>query len=261
MPTVRENLALVRVLLDEPSPQQPSDRILFELFSNQVQHHQTQLQNSSAQWSVADWPLNVSSAKEDYLITAADFGKPFMVYTENATDLYQPRIEIPFAMMQNADQFYSGPRQVYASSDNNFTASIISFYRKESGWYARVTPVPGGSATYRVWYETLPGAPQSLSDTPGLTPFHHLIRAQTALAALPYCAWGSVRLEDKADLWTVKTKALAMALGAQVTTFQAQFSTYIGTLMQAGIEAREGFGDAYLDSWSSGVGILGPNQF
>lgn len=266
MPTISQNMAQIRALLDEPSAQQPSDRILFEILSNQVIHHQSQLQNSAATWAVYNWSLQAVAGQEDYLVTAEDFGKPFLVYWDDPNDTYRPRVEVPFAMLQNADMFYNGPRQVYSSSDTYPSVSTISFFRQSDGWYARLTPIPGGSATYTVMYETMPKAPSSLGDSPGLSPFHHLIRAQTALAALPYCGWGAVRVDSSdramAAAWERKTQALATALGVQVAQFQKEFSTYIGSLMQAGVERRGGFGDGYVDGsdWA-GIGTFGPNSF
>lgn len=264
MPTVSQNLAQVRALLNEPSPQTPSDRVLFEILSNQIIHHQSQLQNSASNWAVYSFELTAVQGQEDYLVPAADFGKPFLVYWDDPNDTYRPRVEVPFAMMQNADQFYNGPRQVYSSSDTYPTVSTVSFFRQSDGWYARFTPIPGGSTTYTIWYETLPKAPESLGDSPGLSPFHHLIRAQTALAALPYCGWGDVRVDSveraKAAAWERQTTALATALGVQVAQFQKEFSTYIGSLMQAGVERRQGFGDDY-EGGGWGVGSFGPNSF
>lgn len=265
MPTILENLSQIRALLDDPTPQHPSDRILFELLNNAVFHHQNQLQNTQAAWSVANWPLTVAAGVEDYLVTATDFGKPFIVYTEDTNDPTLPRVEIPFALLQNMDQFYAGPRQVNASGSNVFTTSVVSFYRSGESYYVRVAPVPGGSATYRVWYEVAPQGASALSSTPGLTPFHHLIRTQAALAALPYCSWGDVKsdaMEPRAAAaWERKTKALAMALTTQAAQFQREFDTYKATLMQAGVERRKGFADDYLDEWGYGVGSLGPNAW
>jgi hypothetical protein len=264
MPTVNENLALIRSLLDYPDPQKPTDVQLWELFGNQVNHHVSRLQNSGAPWAVMDIELTVSQGLEDYLITAADFGKPFLVYTEDASDPYRPRIEIPFSLIQNTDLFYSGPRQVYANNDNVPRAVVFTFYRKPEGFYARVTPVPGGSATYRIWYEVAPTQQSSLGETPGITPFHHLIRIQTAIAAVPYCGWGKLRVdaeEDKhARRWEMKTKALGLVFTKQEQQFDREFSTYIGTLMQSGAEARDGFGDDYLEGWDYGVSSFGPNS-
>ncbi len=168
--------------------------------------------------------------------------------------------------MQNADMFYSGPVQPYISSSDLFSAVVISFYHKEGSWYARLTPVPGGTVTYRVWYETSPGGQLNLGDTPTLSPFHHLIRVRTALAALPYAGWGSVRSDaddpKKAAAWERKTKALATALAIQSADFERQFETYLASLTDAGVERRQAFGDDYLNAtmpWSGGV--MGPNQF
>ena len=251
------------MLLDYPS--HPTDAMLFEFFGNQVTHHMTRLQNSGAPWAVMDLELEVSAGTEDYIIPVADFGKPFLVYTEVPNDPYRPRIEIPFSLIQNTDLFYSGPRQVYANNDNIPRAVVFTFYRKPEGFYARVTPVPGGSSTYRIWYEIAPAPPGSLGDTPGITPFHHLIRIQTAIAALPYCAWGHISADAEQDKhvrrWELKTETLGKVFLKQEEQFDREFSTYIGTLMQAGAEARDGFGDEYLmDDWIYGTRGFGPNS-
>ena len=265
MPTISENLSQIRILLDDPTPQHPSDRILFELLNNAVFHHQNQLQNTQSPWAVSNWPVTMASGVEDYLVTAQDFGKPFIVYTESTVDPTLPRVEIPFALLQNVDQFYAGPRQVLTSGPDAFTASVVSFYRSGESYYMRVTPVPGGSATYRVWYEVAPEGASALSSTPGLTPFHHLIRTQAALAALPYCTWGAAKSDAEspamAAAWERKTKALAMALTTQAAQFQHEFDTYKATLMQAGVERRKGFADDYMDQWGYGVGSFGPNSW
>jgi hypothetical protein len=264
MPGVLENMSMVRGLLDDPDPHKPSDPKLFQIFGNQVAHHLSQLQNSGAPWSVFDWQLTTSAGEEDYLIAAPDFGKPFWVHTEDPSDPYRARVEVPFCLLQNADQFYAGPRQVVSTSDNVPSATVISFYNKSGSYYARITPVPGGTAYYRIWYEVAPVTPGSLSDSPGLTSFHHLIRVQAAVAALPYCQWGEIRIDAAApkdrEAWGFKTKALGEALAKQELQFQKEFSTYIGTLMQPGVEARDGFGPEALDEWGWGVGIFGPNS-
>ena len=266
MPTLEANLAKIRLLLDEPS--RPENHVLFELLYNNVQHHVTQLQNSSAHWSVYDFPLTAVAGQEDYLIAAPDFGKPFWVYTEDPNDPYRPRIEIPFAMLNNADQFYLGPRQVMSTSDNTPTAVVMSFYKKlnnqiGNAWYVRITPCPGGTAYYRLWYETLPEPQESLGATPGLTPFHHLIRVQTALSALPVAAWGDIAADTldpkKAAAWERKSKALAIARSHEEQMYQEQFSTYLGNMMEAGIESRSPFGEGY-DEWDYGYGTFGPNS-
>lgn len=266
MANLQQNLVNIRLLLDEPAEGSPSERILWQLLQDHVHHHASQLQNTAAQWSVNEWDLVTAAGIEDYLITATDFGKAFWVHTHDPQNITTPRVEIPFAMMQNADMFYQGPAQLYTSNSDIFSASTISFYRKSDSWYARLTPIPGGSVIYKVWYETAPGGQLNLGDTPGLTPFHHLIRAETALAALPYAGWGAVRNDaddpKKAAAWERKTGMLSKALGLQVAMYQRQFDIYRATLSQAGVERRQAFGDAYMNgSDISGGGLFGPNQF
>lgn len=265
MQTTIENLAQIRRLLDDPDPHKPSDPKLFEFFGNQVMHHKTRLQNSGSPWDVDDHLLEVAAGQEDYPLPISEFGKPFLVYTEDQTDQFRPRVEIPFALIQNTDLFYAGPRQVHSNNSNTNTAVTFTFYRKQGSFYARVTPIPGGSTAYRIWHEVAPAPPGSLGDTPGLTPFHHLIRVQTAIAGLPYCAWGNLRIDaekDKhAERWQAKVRLLGDVFIKQETQFDREFSTYIGSLMQAGAEAREGFGDGYLDDdWGYDVGSFGPNS-
>lgn len=266
MATLSQNLVEIRYLLDEPAPGSPSDRILWSLLTNQVTHHQSQLQNSSAQWSVNSWPLITAAGVEDYLVTAENFGKPFWTHTEDLNNPQLARVEIPFSMMQNTDMFYSGPRQPYISSSDLFSAVVISFYRTGENWYARLTPTPGGTVTYRVWFETAPGGNFNPGDSPGLSPFHHLIRTKTALAARPYAGWGDVRNDSPDKMlsaaWERKIRILGTALGMQAQDFERQFDTYLASLTDAGVERRQAFGDDYLSAtmpWSGGV--MGPNQF
>ena len=108
-----------------------------------------------------------------------------------STNPQLPRVGSVFADAEYG-HVLQGPAQLFTSASNIFSASVISFYRQNQQWYARLTPVPGGTATTIIWYETDPGGRLNLSDSPGLTPFHHLIRAQTAFNALPYCSWGDL---------------------------------------------------------------------
>jgi hypothetical protein len=248
--TAQQNMSLIRLLLDEPDPDAPKEHLLFELFGNQVMHHVSQLANSGAPWAVNSVVITASTGIEDYQISATDFGKPFWIHSEDATDPYKPRVEIAFSMIQNVDMFYQGPRMLYSTSDNNPRAAVISIYRTPSGYYARITPVPGGSCEYRIWYEVAPDQPASLGDTTGISPFNHLIRIQTAIAALPYARWGALSVdapEDKQAMrWTAKVKTMAESFIRQEAQYQRQFEAYIGSLMQSGVEARDGFGDDYI---------------
>lgn len=249
MTTLRSNLAGVRTLLGYPDPHEPSDPLLFELLSNQVQHHHNQLQNGQGHWSVDHVPLTITNSSEDTLITAQNFGKPFWVHTVDENNLFHVRREVPFVLLQNIGQFYAGPQQQQSGALH--TVQYFTFYRRNGAWYARPTPIPGGSEEYVVWFES-GVAPSALGDEAGLSPFQHLIRTQAALAALPHCSWMGARFngdDREAAAWTRKTQALAASLRQDEVKFQKEFSTYLGTIMQAGVSPRDGFGDGYDMNW------------
>lgn len=244
MPTFNDNLTAIRLLLDRPDPQRPGLDILFQHLTDQVQHHHNQLQNSSAQWSVASILLTTSGGNEDYLLSADNFGKPFFVYTTDDSNESYVRREIPFVMLQNIDQFYSGVQQTQITDQH--TVQYISFYRSAGSWYARVTPIPSGSRAYTIFYETADIPAPALGSIEGISCFNHLIRVQTALAALPHCGWGEIHPLAKGEaglIWARRIESLAKALAPNEAKYQKEFSTYIGTLMQAGVESRDPFGD------------------
>lgn len=249
MATLRSNLAGVRRLLGFPDPHEPDDVILFEMLSNQVQHHHNQLQNGQGHWSVDKFDLSIGGSDEDTLVAAANMGKPFWVYTADPTNPSHVRREVPFVLLNNIGQFYAGPEQL--ETGGLHSVQYITFYRRAGAWFAKPTPIPSDPENYVAWFET--GlAPTSLGDEAGLSPFNHLIRTQAALGALPHCAWTGAKFngtDREAAAWERKTSALALSLGQDEKKFQKEFSTYLGTLMNAGVEAREGYGEEYDSYW------------
>lgn len=242
MPTINENLAGIRQLLSEPDDDSPKQHIIYEHLFNQIQHHLAQLNNTQAAWTVNSFTLQLTQGTEDYLITATDFGKPFWCYTINPQDRYFWRREIPFYQLQNLDLAYRGPQlSSYVGPPSD--AAAIAFYRVGQSAYARVAPIPGGASQIVIWYETVLLQAQALGDAPGLTPFHHLVRVQTALSVLADCNWGTVRYDNEnAKAWERRVKMKESALLRDEAKFQAEFSRYIGTLVEGGIHSRDGFG-------------------
>jgi len=258
MPTLSENIAQIRLLLGEPDDDSPKEHVIYQHLFNQVQHHLAQLNNTQAAWTVANFTLQLAPGVEDYLITAPDFGKPFWCYTINPQDSYFWRREIPFYQLQNLDRAYQGP-QLSSYSGVPSDAAALAFYRTAGATYARVAPIPGGASQIVIWYETVQFQPQSLGDTPGLTPFHHLIRVQAALSALPYCNWGTVRFDNEnAKAWATRKNALETALLRDEDKFQREFIRYIGTLVEGGIHSRDAFGaDGMWDAMGYRTGTYG----
>src|SRR5262245_38090101 len=104
MSTVLENIPLIRQRLRDPDPHRPSDPHILNILIEHIYDHCAQLQNTANHWSVGWTQIQTSPGTEDYQIGAGDFGRPFLVYTEDATNEFHQRREIPFTLLQDADQ-------------------------------------------------------------------------------------------------------------------------------------------------------------
>lgn len=255
MPTNEQNLAIIRRRLGHPLPDGPDDQMLLTLLVDQLMHHSAQLVNTRNHWSIEKWTLTVSSGLEDYVVAASNFGRPFLVYTIDTSDTYHIRREIPFSLMQDADRRYNGPQQSTASSASGHSAAEIVFYRKEGqGWFCRPVPIPGDTAQFEIWYETNYGY-GSLGDTPGLEAFHHLIRVQTAISALPFCRWLGMSPTENDKAWALQSGAIRDALAHDEMKFQKAFDNYKAQSSREGVSSKIGYAQDYEGS-SFGVGTM-----
>lgn len=246
MPTVTENISQIRQRLKEPDPQHPTDPQILNILIEHIYDHCAQLQNTANHWSIGWTEINASSGTEDYLVTAQDFGRPFLVYTDDPSSSFHHRREIPFSLLQNVDQRYSGPEQS-GSSGATHSACEISFYKKSPSspvWWARFTPIPGESSKYIVGYEANYEF-GSLGDSPGVSSFHHLIRVQTALSVLPLCEWGEVSIIANREAWIVQADALKDSLLHDEAIYQKRFDSYKANSSRAGVNQKRGVGWQY----------------
>src|SRR5262245_27010093 len=145
MATVVENIALIRQRLRNPDPHRPTDAEILNILIEHIYDHHAQLQNTANHWSIGWTTLTTIPGNEDYLITAADFGRPFLVYTDDPTNDFHQRREVPFTLLQDAEQRYTGPEKSGAAGSNTHSAVEISFYRRSPSapaTFARLTPIP-----------------------------------------------------------------------------------------------------------------------
>lgn len=253
MPTHNDNLAAIRRRLGSPSPDAPSDPLLMQLLIDQTAHYTAGLANTVNHWSVDRWQLSVDAGSEDCLVTAPNFGRPFLLYTTDDTDTYHVRREVPIVLMQDADLRYAGPQQ--AGSVAGHSATQVIFYRRNETWYARFVPIPGGPAAYEVWYETVYeyGSP---GDNVGLNAFHHLLRVQTAISALPHCAWRGMSVMENPQAWTTKLEALRASLVYDEQKFQKEFNSYKAQTSREGVSSKQPYGGWEYDAGAVGGGAL-----
>src|SRR5262245_63473714 len=257
MPTYNRNIALIRQRLLQPDDGHPTDLQLLNILLEKIADHNAQLLNTRNHWMVASTTLTTSSGTEDYPILAADFGRPFLVYTTDATDTYHVRREIPFTLLQDAEQRYWGPQQ---NGITKHSAAEIAFYRLNPAapsWYARFIPIPGDAATYDLWYEAnYDDGAAGLSDAPGLSCFHHLVRAETALATLPSCSWGNISLEQDMQRWQMRIQVLSESFTRDIAMYQKQFDSYKAQASREGVTQKRGVGHEYERDWGFGIGSM-----
>lgn len=245
MATLSQILADTRALLDDPIEQHPSQRHLLTLATAHIQAYVNQLSNSGQNWTLASWVLSVGPDVDEYLITAADFGKPLYILSEDITANFLPR-EIRIADPQNFDHFQT-PR--YSWLTDKHSAQAIGFYGKTgtaNNFYAKVTPVPKMAADYRIWYQPGPHQTGGLGEQLILPEHHHLLTNRIAQAALPYSRWEGMDAAGNTD----HRAQLGNALGAQAAIFEDQFSRYITNMRREQMGDRLPFGHAEeLDGW------------
>lgn len=255
MPNIEQNLAVIRRRLGQPLSDAPDDGTLLSLLVDQFAHHTTQLSVTRNHWAVNNWTLNTQAGLEEYPITAQNFGRPILLYTVDNIDPYHIRREIPFSLLQDVDRRYIGPVTASPIGTNLHTASVVSFYRKEGqGWFLQLTPIPGNNAQYELWYETnyLYG---SLSDTPGVEIFQHLVRVQTALAALPLCAWPGIAVDIDMNIWSAKLGILRDALLHDEMLYTRTFNSYRAQATRDGVTTKLGYSPES-DSWPLSIGSM-----
>lgn len=256
--TIDQNIALIRQRLNRPEQNAPDDQQLLTLLIDQLQQMHAQLVNTRNQWAANSLVLTTAQGVEDYLISASDFGRPYLIYTDDATDPYHRRTEIPIRLMADADQIYTGPKQTFSASQWSAVETI--FYRTGQNWYVRPVPIPGNNGRYIIWYETNTYNYASPSDVAGLAAFHNLVRCQVALSALPYCEWGEItpRRRETMAQWQMMASSLRDALASDAVRYQREFDLYRSNATREQINDRLGYGWDYEDDMygSLGVGVM-----
>jgi hypothetical protein len=257
MATVANNLALCRQRLGEPDRDILPDHRLLGLLVDALAHHTAQLANARYHWSVGSAALQVVAGTEDYALGAQDFGRPILVHTEDTTNTYHVRTEVPFTLIQDINQRYTGPQQTGSSYQH--TAVTMAFYFSSGQPYAKVVPVPGGSGTYRVWYEAVTnftGTGQNI----GLSPFHHLVRAQACLSALPWCKWGEIAPDGKAQAWEMRVRSLRDTLVYDEQKWQKEFDYWRHTGSREQVHNKILWGPADYDGDEEG-GVMATSNW
>lgn len=182
-----------------------SPSLVLTALYDRIQHYKNELHLTDEGWDIDKFTLTVSANKEEYLISAADFGRPFFVETfEPGKPLFRRR-EIDIARVQDRDLY----TQVSEQAGNKHSAEVFLFANIGSADpIVQVLPVPQRTATYRIWHERILGEEPILTEVPNfLRQFFPLLKVAVCMDVLPMCGYDKdkfIQLRDQRS-WAYKT--------------------------------------------------------
>lgn len=245
MATVQEMMSNVRLRLGDPLPERPGARHLLKSVLDHTQSLYNQINNVSRGWSVREIPLQVSAGQDDYLLAAADFGKPLMVLTSDPSSPIHWERPVPFFELQNLHMAYNGPRDganwLSGFFDgSNHTAQGLAFYRVEGdGVRVRIRPVPQASATYKIAYMVGDWRDSAaLTSSPVLKEHHQLIEVRAGLSVLPIAEWDGCDEKDNQE----RRKNFTGVLRGEEQLYRRDFESFIRSAGGHRISFRYGNG-------------------
>lgn len=221
-------LSNVRIRLDGPRAQRPSDRTLLLHLSTTVQHLLTEANLRGRYWAVDETELVATPNTAEYIISVEGFGKPLEVRSSFPGNPSYIEYDVPFFELGDLgfDWPYPNDFGVSANLDGSpHSAHRIAFYRKQGNVYARILPVPAQAARYRIIYQLGKFGETTPLDEELLFPEHSaLVELRTAISALPQTEW-----DDDAMLNAGKRKELALTMTEDARTAYGLFKHYVAT--------------------------------
>lgn len=225
MATFGDIIDMTRVLLGRPSTDTLSNGDLFDLVRSEAIFYAVELGLTNVNWLWSDCYLSVDTNNNEYVISAADFGRPIKVEYFDPTNPARNGPEIQIIDIQDSDlyggrntsfSFQSGTSDV-SGSDGSIIAHAIAFWGLPPNRKCRIVPRPLEACQYRIMYEPLVSqTPQKLTDTPFLlTQFEGLIATSAALAAVGRLPFNEFQMA-----------AMVQNLTSRQSRFATQFDMY-----------------------------------
>lgn len=243
MATYNEILSQVRTLLGDPHPDAPNQRMLWESLARNAQLLFNQALNTPVSWGLRSWVLQVQPSQNEYLVTAADFGKDVLIHTIDPTDANH--VERPVRRMSFQSAIYGGRDEYVQSSPYPLagtlhTVQTMAFYRDGASVYIKILPGNVQAAqSYKVWYEPSTVNADALGNDIGIPAGVPLLCIRTAMSVLPATRWLGLTEKENAE----RRREYGLILGADKADHEREWRKYIATDRQAGITVMRGFDD------------------
>lgn len=242
MPSYRELLSRVDLLLGEPHPTHPSLPIRWEAMRGAVQLITNVALNTSVAWSVNSTKLTVHPDVETYTIKEGNFGKDVLIETIDESNPNHISRPVSRSSLQSSPYtFFPASGDSVTVDGSAHSARVMAFFREDGSLKVRVSPIPTLTATYRIWYETNTTNTDSLGNSLFSPVGESYLVALVAFNLLPYCQWPGLDAKQVIQ----KRAELRETLAASVAIHEKQWRIYLSNDRQAGVVRLRGFGDEW----------------
>ena len=234
MNTLSAHIEGIRRHLGYPSERAVSDGLIIEYSVEKLHYYVNELNLTAQPWRTQKWTLNLTPNKDEYFVTADNWGKPFLVETVETDVPPIPWSEIPMRALTDLSDYNYYHSSASASGWNPLSA--IAFYYDENGPRCKVTPMPQESIRCLVRYEP-EGFDLSSADNefPFLVNFSNLFDVDTAMSLIGRCGYD----DDKMKRILGND---SYGLVRDFTFYRAQFGEYKLDLFQEDESDARGFG-------------------
>jgi hypothetical protein len=242
-------IADIKLDLDHPDDNQPSDDAIMLAIADIAQLLDVKAQNTGEGWSVTYQDLTVGPNVNPavYALQWANFGKPVRIHTIDPSNPLHWSRKIQIIDRQDIENAYDGP--VAPPGGEKHNASAVVIYWENGAPMAEFIPVPNQNAQYRFWFETGEIAEPAIGGgIPVQGPFHRYVRIRAALQLLGKCYWSRL----------LGPMAAAMDPERIMKVMSAHAERLRGDLMPTEAEFRRAYEDYIATAHQSGSGYGNP---
>ena len=195
MSTLVARIGGIRRHLGYPSERAVSDGLIIETACEKLQYYVNELNLTSQPWRTQKWTLNLQANKAEYIVTADNWGKAFMVETVETDQPPVPWREIPIRPLTSLSDYNYYHSSASVGGVNPLTA--IAFYFDENGPRCKVTPMPQEALPCLVRYEP-EGFDLSSVDNefPFLNSFSQLFDVDSAMSLIGKCGYDNDKMKS-----------------------------------------------------------------
>ena len=231
--TREEEFSRVRELLDHPMEQRPAPHLIFSHLIRAEQWQANKINATGRPWAEASLTITSVANQAEYTISAADFGKPFLVYRALSENVIVP---VPFAdyvneLKNQRYDFFDVPTE--SGITRHDTGEKLAFFREtpvldpdtgisSGAKKVRIYPIPEEAGrVYTVHYATgrRDWSDFTVGDEPILPEWTDWRTHRAAAHLIAYAEWDGLSPRDNREKRLEMREYLGVAFGEQNDEF------------------------------------------